>query len=45
METLLKQWPGEEIIIRYDAAADAWIIIAVHSTAMGPGAGGTRMKP
>ena len=45
METLLKQWTGEEIIIRYDAAADTWIIIAVHSTALGPGAGGTRMRP
>ena len=45
MEDLLKHGPGEDVIIRYDAEADAWIIIAVHSTALGPGAGGTRMKP
>ena len=45
MEKLLQKWPGEEVIIRYDNGADAWIIIAIHSTVLGPGAGGTRMKP
>ena len=45
METLIKDWQGEEVLIRYDAEAQAWIIIAIHSTALGPGAGGTRMKP
>jgi leucine dehydrogenase len=45
MEALLKQWDGEETIIRFDPTADAWILIAIHSTRLGPAAGGTRMKP
>ena len=45
MEALLKKWDGEETIIRYDQTADAWILIAIHSTRLGPAAGGTRMKP
>jgi len=45
MEPLIKKWQGEEVLIRYDAPADAWVVIAVHSTVLGPGAGGTRMKP
>jgi leucine dehydrogenase len=45
MESLIKQWDGESVIIRYDRVADAWIFIAIHSTALGPSAGGTRMKP
>jgi glutamate dehydrogenase/leucine dehydrogenase len=45
MEALIKKWQGEEVLIRHDAEANAWIIIAIHSTVLGPGAGGTRMKP
>jgi leucine dehydrogenase len=44
METLLKQWDGEEIILRHDRPSGAWIIIAVHSSRLGPPSGGTRMK-
>ena len=45
MEKLLKQWRGEEVIIRRDEIAAAWIIVAIHSTVLGPGSGGTRLKP
>ena len=45
MEALLRQWDGEETIIRYDQITGAWILIAIHSTRLGPAAGGTRMKP
>ena len=45
METLLKEWDGETVIIRYDQPTGAWIFIAIHSTHLGPAAGGTRMKP
>ena len=41
----IRQWQGEEVLIRFDWESDSWIIIAIHSTVMGPGAGGTRMKP
>ncbi len=45
METLLKQWDGEEVIIRFDKPSGAWIIIAIHNTRRGTATGGTRMKP
>ena len=33
------------MLIRRDHASDAWIVIAVHSTHLGPATGGTRMRP
>jgi len=44
MESLIKKWDGESVIIHFDGAANTWIFIAIHSTALGPGVGGTRMK-
>jgi leucine dehydrogenase len=44
MESLLREWDGETVIVRYDRPTGAWIFIAVHSTRLGPAAGGTRMK-
>jgi len=44
MESLLKAWDGETVVVRYDRLTDAWILIAIHSTRLGPAAGGTRMK-
>jgi len=44
MESLIKEWDGESVIIHFDRAANAWIFIAIHSMALGPGVGGTRMK-
>jgi leucine dehydrogenase len=43
-EELLRAWDGEEVAVRYDAASDAWMFVCVHSTRLGPAAGGTRMK-
>lgn len=45
IESLLEEWDGEEVIIRRDEPTGSWIIIAVHSTRLGPTVGGTRMKP
>jgi leucine dehydrogenase len=45
VESLLRQWDGESVIIRFDRPTRAWLIIAVHSTRLGPATGGTRMKP
>ena len=45
MEFLLREWDGETVIVRYDRPTGAWIFIAIHSTRLGPAAGGTRMKP
>ena len=44
MESLLKEWNGETVIINYDHPTGAWIFIAIHSTKLGPAGGGTRMK-
>ena len=44
MDSLIKTWGGEEVITRYDRPTGAWILIAIHSTRLGPATGGTRMK-
>ncbi|NOQ95633.1 MAG: phenylalanine dehydrogenase, partial [Desulfobacterales bacterium] len=44
MESLLREWDGETVIVRHDRHTGAWIFIAIHSTHLGPAAGGTRMK-
>jgi leucine dehydrogenase len=45
VEFLLRQWDGERVIMHLDYPTGAWIIIAIHSTRLGPATGGTRMKP
>ena len=42
---LFRSWGGEMVATSYDAKADAFMFICVHSTARGPAAGGIRMKP
>lgn len=43
-EDLLRSWDGEEVCLRYDEPTGAWMFVCVHSTVLGPGMGGTRMK-
>jgi leucine dehydrogenase len=43
-EELLHGWDGEFVASRFDAPTSSWIFVGVHSTALGPGFGGTRMK-
>jgi len=43
-EDLLQAWDGEEAVIRYDAESGAWMFVCIHSTALGPGGGGTRLR-
>jgi len=42
IETPLSSWDGELTCVRYDSGTGAWFLIAVHSTRLGPAAGGTR---
>jgi leucine dehydrogenase len=42
-EPLIESWDGEEVVVHYDAPTDAWMFVGVHSTALGPGMGGTRL--
>ncbi len=44
-EDLLERWDGDEAVVRFDEPSGAWMIVAVHDTTLGPGMGGTRMKP
>jgi leucine dehydrogenase len=43
-EDLLRAWDGEQVVIRYDEPSGAWMFVCVHSTALGPAGGGTRMR-
>lgn len=44
MEDVLREWGGEFALTAYDEPSGAYMFIAVHSTVLGPAAGGTRMK-
>jgi len=44
LESVLRDWDGEAVISRFDRETGAWIFIALHSTALGPALGGTRMR-
>lgn len=43
-EELLGNWDGEFVATRFDEPTGAWMLVGVHSTTLGPGFGGTRMK-
>ena len=43
-EDLIRGWDGEFVATRFDAETSTWMFVGVHSTALGPGFGGTRMK-
>jgi len=44
IEDLLPAWGGEEVVVRFDEPSATWMLVGVHSTVLGPAAGGTRMK-
>lgn len=44
LESLLRGWGGQAVVMRHDAEADAWIFIALHDSTLGRPTGGTRMK-
>ena len=44
LEDLLDSWDGEATVVRRARSADALIVVAVHSTVLGPSAGGCRMR-
>jgi leucine dehydrogenase len=43
-ERIIESWDGEQVLVRFDAPTGTWIFICIHSTLLGPAAGGTRMK-
>ncbi len=44
MEELIRAWDGEEVVVSYDRASGAWMFVCIHSTALGPAGGGTRLQ-
>jgi leucine dehydrogenase len=44
VQDLLAAWEGESVSIHRDLKTGTWMFICVHSTRLGPAAGGTRMK-
>ena len=43
-EDQLRAWTGEQVVVRFDDASGAWMFICMHSMALGPAAGGTRLR-
>lgn len=44
IQELIRAWDGECVVVRHDAATDAWIFIAIHDRTLGMAMGGCRMK-
>ena len=42
MQSLLDDWDGETLVVRRDRPSGAVILIALHSSRLGPAGGGTR---
>jgi len=42
---LLSVWDGEQVVVSRDPESEAWLLVCIHSTVLGPAAGGTRLKP
>ena len=43
-EELVRGWDGELVATRFDEPTATWMFVGVHSTVLGPGFGGTRVK-
>jgi hypothetical protein len=41
IESSLREWDGETVVVRYDRPTGAWIFIAIYSTHLGPAGGDT----
>ena len=44
LERLIADWDGEALVSRHDRETDTWMFIGIHSTRLGPAAGGTRLR-
>lgn len=44
MEELIRDWDGEQVVVRHDRDSGAWIFIAIHDRTLGMASGGCRMK-
>lgn len=44
MRELLRNWPGEGVVVAHDQPTGTWIFIAIHNTVLGAARGGCRMR-
>jgi len=44
VQRLIENWEGQSVSIHRDRSSGATMLVCVHSTVLGPAAGGTRMK-
>ena len=44
LEQLIRNWDGEEVVVRFDQPTGTWLFVCIHSRRRGPACGGTRMK-
>lgn len=44
IESLVADWDGEALVSHHDRETGSWMFIGIHSTRLGPAAGGTRMR-
>lgn len=44
IEAKIRGWDGERLLIQHHAVVDAWIVVAIHSSVLGPATGGTRLR-
>lgn len=44
LETILRDWDGDSVVVRYDAPASCWVFVALHDSTLGPPTGGTRIQ-
>jgi leucine dehydrogenase len=44
MNALIKNWPGESVVVSHDQPTGTWMFIAIHSTTLGPARGGCRIR-
>jgi glutamate dehydrogenase/leucine dehydrogenase len=41
--SIINDWPGQSVIVKYHLLTDSWIFIAIHDMTLGPAVGGCRM--
>ena len=41
---MIARWDGEQVVVHYDMPTGTWMFVCMHSTRLGPAAGGTRMR-
>ena len=44
LKSLIEEWEGIGVVMRYDRQTGTWIFIALHDDTLGPPTGGTRLK-